>query len=267
MNLYGFHLKLIMQGSAGMNVRAGPRRVGGQNTPHRIHDDILFARGNVPSDKISDRDLKKGKKLLSDLSKIMHKMRERARIAYLDPEKEEPELKKMAYGLAVLDFVKAVNKHAEKSNEATSGDYELFCNSVAMFMDFLKDKFFSAEFERTELALYMMESALEACSEIYGMGPLLFEDTSRRYMEKAKEFFEDSKKHDAELRAFVALRAEKLEESLKEGKEGLKEEITEKIMEALKRPGSGGVKYQVNNRKYDGASINEPTEEFLLFSM
>ncbi|MBD3390002.1 hypothetical protein GF415_03555 [Candidatus Micrarchaeota archaeon] len=255
-----------MQGRADMNIRGSPRRVGGQDTPHRIHEDILFARGNAPSERISGRDLEKGRKLLSNLSKIKYKMRERARIAYLNPEKEETEMKKLAYGLAVLDFVEAVNKHAEKSTEATSGDYEIFCNSVAIFTDFLKDKYFSAEFDKIELALYMMESALEACSEIYGMGPLLFEDTSRRYTEKAREFFEDSKKHDSELRAFVALRVKKLEENLKEGKGALKTEITEKILKALETPGSRGVKYQINNRKYDGASMHEPTEEFLLFS-
>ena|GEM_PF-5834142 len=256
-----------MQSRAGTTSSGNQGRIGGKKMPHVIHDKILFSRGNAASDRITKKDLEKGRKLLSDLSGIKYRMKERARIVYLngDGTDQESELKKIAYGLAVLDFVKAVNKRAEKSSTATSGDYQIYCSSVSVFISFFKEGYFSGDLEKNALPLYMMESALEACSEIYGMDSLLFEETSAKYMEKTREFVEKTKNEDSALQNYVALRINTLKERLEKDKEGLRKEITEKVLKALKLPGAKGVKYQMLTRMYDGASINEPTEEFVLF--
>ncbi|MCP4647369.1 MAG: hypothetical protein GY852_06485 [bacterium] len=256
-----------MQGRAGATASGNSKRVGGNGKPHAIHDQILFSRGGVSSERITKTDLMAGRKLLSELSEMKYPMRERARVAYLNGGKtdQKTELKKIAYGLAVLDFVKAVNKRAEKSSTTTSGDYQIFCGSVSVFTSFFTGGYFSEDLEKNALSLYMVESALEACSEIYGMGALLFEETSARYTEKAREFVEKTKKEDTALKNYVALRINTLEERLENDKEGLRKEVADKILKKLKRPGTRGIKYQMLTRMYDGASVNEPTEEFVLF--
>jgi hypothetical protein len=178
---------------------------------------------------------------------------------------KEAELRKIAYALAVLDFVKAVNKRAEKSSETTSGDYQVFCGSVSTFISFFNGPYFSLSLEKNALPLYMVESALEACSEIYGMAPLLFEETSAKYLRNAREFVENAKKEDEGLHEYVSARISELREMLEKNPEGLKKEIVEKVLMELGKPGVRGIKYQMLTRKYDGASKDEPTEEFLLF--
>ncbi len=256
-----------MQSKAGTTALGNPKRIGGNKKPHAVHDQILFSRGGVSSERLTKKDLMVGRKLLSELSEMKYPMRDRARVVYLNGGEagQKTELKKIAYGLAVLDFVKAVNKRAEKSSTTTSGDYQVFCSSISVFASFFKGEYFSEALEKNALPLYMMESALEACSEIYGMGTLLFEETSTRYIGKASEFVENTKKEDAALQNYVALRINTLNERLENQQDKLRKEFTNKVLKVLKRPGTRGVKYQMLTRNYDGASVNEPTEEFVLF--
>lgn len=247
---------------------SGPKRIGGNSSPHEIYNQIRFSRGGVASDRITKKDLEVGRKLLAELSEIKYPMKERARLIYLQKDggkAKDVELRKIAYALAVLDFVKAVNRRAEKSSETTSGDYQVYCGSVSIFSKFLKEKYFSGKLEENALSLYMMESALEACSEIFGMAPLLFEETSSKYMGKAKEFLEQAKKEDVQLRKNVSSRISEIREELEKNPDGLRKQVAKKVLKVLGKPGAKGVKYQFLTRKYDGASKDEPTEEFMLF--
>lgn len=256
-----------MQNRASTITSEKPKRVGGNKAPHDIHSKILFSRGEAASERITKKDLERGRELLSDLSEIKYPLRERARVVYINSEgtDQKSELKKIAYGLAVLDFIKAVNKRAEKSSTTTSGDYQIFCSSVSVFISFFKGGYFSGDLEKNALPLYMMESALEACSEIYGLNSLLFEETSAKYMGKATEFVEKTKREDNALQNYVALRINTLKRRLEKDDEGLRKEVAGKVLKALKLPRIRGIKYQMLTRKYDGASVNEPTEEFVLF--